>query len=367
MWVKKISANGFRNLSLEGEYLSGGVNIIHGDNAQGKTNILEAIYFCALGRSPRADNNRELVNFGKEEAHVQVEVERDDYPFTIDAHIQINGSKTTKTLSIDRMVVKNTRELFGRLMVVLFSPEDLRLIKSGPAERRRFMDMEICQLSPVYYSDIRDYHRALKQRNNLLKQLRRDRKQADSLYIWDEQLIKSGLRVMRTRAAFINKISAVASETHASITSGKENLALIYQPSIQDPETYRETMEKSHERDIITGTTSIGIHKDDILFTINDIPARNYGSQGQQRTAALSAKLAEIELIRTSTKTPPVLLLDDVLSELDSNRQRYLLTQIQDLQTILTCTGLEDVLTKNVSEANILNVKSGTVSKQNRF
>jgi len=361
MWVKKISAEGFRNLSLLSEFFSNGVNIIHGDNAQGKTNILESIYFCAIGRSPRADNNRELIKFGSEEAHVQVEVERDDYPFTIDAHIKINGNKSTKTLSIDRMIVKNTRELFGRLIVVLFSPEDLRLIKSGPAERRRFMDMEICQLSPVYYSDLRDYHRALKQRNQLLKLLRHDRKQADSLYIWDEQLVKSGLRIIRTRSAFISKISEIAAETHANITSCKESLTLTYQPNIQNHENYHGIMEKSHERDIITGTTSIGIHKDDILFTINDIPARNFGSQGQQRTAALSAKLAEIELIRSSTKTTPVLLLDDVLSELDAGRQRFLLTQIKDLQTILTCTGLEDVLTKNVTEAKILNVKSGKI------
>jgi len=361
MWIKKISAEGFRNLSLCNVDLSCGVNIIHGDNAQGKTNILESMYFCALGRSPRADNNRELIKFGAEEAHAQVEVERNDYSFTIDAHIHISGNKAIKTLSIDSMAVKNTRELFGRLMVVLFSPEDLRLIKSGPAERRRFMDMEICQLSPVYYSDLRNYHRGLKQRNQLLKLLRRDRKQDDSLYIWDEQLIKSGIRIMRTRAAFIDKISEIAGETHKSITSNKEKLTLTYQPNIL--ENYQEVMEKSHERDIITGTTSSGIHKDDILFTINDIPARNFGSQGQQRTAALSAKLAEIELIRTSTKSTPVLLLDDVLSELDGSRQRFLLTQIQDLQTILTCTGLEDVLTQNVTEAQILSVKSGKVYK----
>ena len=361
MWVKQISANGFRNLSISNEYLSTGVNILHGDNAQGKTNILEAVYFCAIGRSPRADNNRELVNFERDEAYVQVEVEKDNYPFTIDAYIQINGNKTVKTLSIDRSVVKNTRELFGRLMVVLFSPEDLRLIKSGPVERRRFMDMEICQLSPVYYSELRDYHRALKQRNLLLKLLRRDRKQIESLPIWDEQLIKSGLKIMRTRSMFVSRISAIAAETHARITADKENLALSYQPNIQNPDDYQELMQKSHERDVLTGTTSSGIHKDDILFTINDIPARIFGSQGQQRTAALSAKLAEIELMRSSTKTTPVLLLDDVLSELDGSRQKFLLTQINDLQTILTCTGLEDVLTKNISEANTMQVKAGKV------
>ena len=361
MWVSKISAENFRNLSLLDQQLSEGINILYGDNAQGKTNILEAVYFCAVGRSLRADNNRELVRFGSTEAHVQVDVNRDEYKFTVDAHIQLGGNKSIKTLSIDHVAVKNTRELFGRLMVVLFSPEDLRLIKAGPAERRRFMDMEICQLSPVYYSDLRDYHRALKQRNQLLKTLKRDRSQLDSLPVWDEQLNINGCRIMQTRAAFISKISDIATQIHKYITNGKEELVLTYQPSIQDPASYRKLMQQTQERDVSAGTTSIGIHKDDILFAINGVPARSFGSQGQQRTAALSAKLAEIEIMRSSAKTTPVLLLDDVLSELDGNRQHFLLTQIDSLQTILTCTGLEDVITKSTSNALIMQVKAGVV------
>jgi len=358
MWVSNITANGFRNLSLSNVSFSKGVNILYGDNAQGKTNILETVFFCAIGRSPRADNNRELVQFGSNEAHVQVEV-MGDYSYTIDAHVKVSGNKSIKTISIDRQIVKNTRELFGRLMVVLFSPEDLKLIKAGPSERRRFMDMEICQLSPVYYSDLRDYYRALKQRNQLLKSLRKDRNQADSLYIWDEQLKISGCRIMQTRDVFVKKINMIAQEIHGRITGGKEELVLVYQPNITNPADYRNLMQKSHEKDILTGTTSMGIHKDDILFTINGVPARNFGSQGQQRTAALSAKLAEIEIMRT--KSTPVLLLDDVLSELDGNRQKFLLTQIGDLQTILTCTGLEDVLAKGVSDAKVMNVTNGKV------
>ena len=223
------------------------------------------------------------------------------------------------------------------------------------------MDMEICQLSPVYYSDLRDYHRALKQRNQLLKLLRRDRTQIDSLSIWDEQLNASGCRIMRTRSGFVSKISDIAREIHAYITAGTEELSLAYQPNVTDPNDYLNIMQKSHERDVISGTTSMGIHKDDILFTINDIPARNFGSQGQQRTAALSAKLAEIEIMRHGTKSTPVLLLDDVLSELDGSRQRFLLTQIRDLQTILTCTGLEDVLAKGINDAHIMQVKAGKI------
>ena len=362
MWVRTITAEAFRNLSLTNVPLSNGINILYGDNAQGKTNILEAVYFCAVGRSLRADNNRDLICFDRDEAHVTVEVEKDNYPFTIDAHIKLNGNKAVKNLSIDRTTVKNTRELFGRLMVVLFSPEDLQLIKSGPAERRRFMDMEICQLSPVYYSDLRDYHRALRQRNQLLKQLRRDHAQMDSLPIWDQQLNVSGCRIMRTRSAFVSKINDIAGEIHLHITGGTEKLTLTYQPNITDPDKYVSILQKSHERDVLSGTTSMGIHKDDMLFTINGIPARNFGSQGQQRTAALSAKLAEIEIMRSGAKSVPVLLLDDVLSELDGSRQRFLLTQIMDLQTILTCTGLEDVLAKGLNNAYIMQVKDGKLN-----
>ena len=346
--------------------LSQGINILYGDNAQGKTNILEAVYFCAVGRSPRADNNRELVRFGWDEAHVCADICRDDNSFVIDAHIRVAGNKSTKTFSIDRVIVKNTRELFGRLIVVLFSPEDLRLIKAGPAERRRFMDMEICQLSPIYYSDLRDYYRALKQRNQLLKMLRKDPRQKDSLPVWDEQLNITGCRIMATRAAFVSKISSIAKDVHNHITQGKEELSLTYQPNIPEPENFPRLLEKAHERDIILGTTSAGIHKDDILFTINGIPARNFGSQGQQRTAALSAKLAEIEIMRSSANSTPVLLLDDVLSELDGSRQKFLMTQINDLQTIITCTGLEDVLTRNLADVNVIQVKDGEVYAPNR-
>jgi len=251
-------------------------------------------------------------------------------------------------------------------MVVHFSPEDLRLIKAGPAERRRFMDMEICQLSPVYYSDLRDYTRALKQRNQLLKVLRKDRSFGllDTLFVWDEQLRFSGCRIMKTRSTFIKKINEYAREIHSQITNASENLEMIYQPNILNPELYKKAMQDSHEKDIALGITTIGPHKDDILFTINEIPARSFGSQGQQRTAALSAKLAEIEIISNSTNTSPVLLLDDVLSELDGNRQKYLLTQINKIQTIITCTGLEDVLLKNTTQYKIMRVKNGKIISQ---
>ena len=342
MYIKSIVANDFRNLKVSEVELSQNINILHGNNAQGKTNFLEAVYFCALGRSLRAATDVELVNFDAKSAHIRAEIVRGATESTMDVFVEKQSNRAKKYVSVNRVPIRHMKDLFGRILVVMFTPEDLQLIKSGPAERRRFMDLEICQLSPVYYGDLKEYHRALKQRNALLKLLQRDKTQTDNLDIWDQQLSKHGSKIMRTREAFINKISDAAAGIHKNITSGEENLKIIYNPNIQ--EDYLEEMSKSHMRDISQGSTSRGVHKDDIKFTINDIPVRSFGSQGQQRTAALSAKLAEIEIIKQSTGESPILLLDDVLSELDVHRQRFLLEEIIDLQTIITCTGIEDVL-----------------------
>ncbi|MCL2372312.1 MAG: DNA replication/repair protein RecF [Defluviitaleaceae bacterium] len=342
MYIKSIAVNDFRNLRVSEIELSQNINIIHGNNAQGKTNFLEAVYFCALGRSLRAASDVELVNFDAKSANIRAEVVRGAVSSRMDMYLEKQGNRAKKYVSVNRVPIRHMKDLFGRILVVMFTPEDLQLIKSGPAERRRFMDLEICQLSPIYYSELKEYHRALKQRNALLKSLQKDKSQTDSLEIWDEQLCKHGSKIMQTRESFINKISDAAAIIHKNITSGKETLKINYIQNIT--ENYLEEMAKSHTRDIYQGSTSRGIHKDDIKFTINEIPVRNFGSQGQQRTAALSAKLAEIEIIKQSTGESPILLLDDVLSELDSHRQKFLLEEIVDLQTIITCTGVEDVL-----------------------
>jgi len=353
MWVSNLSATGFRNLQILNQDISPGINIIYGMNAQGKTSFLEAVYFCAFGRSLRAGSDKELVNFDSDNAHVCVEINRDGYASTLDAYIQRNGKKG---LSVNKVPIKHMKELFGRLLVVMFSPEDLRLVKAGPYERRRFMDMEICQLSPVYYSDLREYHRTLKQRNALLKILQKNNKDSDSLEIWDQQLVNYGKRIIKARHRFVEKINAIAREIHMKITRNAESLKLTYAPNITDAEKYLQNLEKSRERDIRQAVTSVGIHKDDIDFEINNISARYFGSQGQQRTAALSVKLAEIEIIKQ--KETPVLLLDDVLSELDGSRQKFLLEQIKDIQTLITCTGVEDIL-KNMGKHNIIELVEG--------
>lgn len=361
MFVQNISLTNFRNLNVDNVELSSGVNILYGNNAQGKTNFIESIYFCAFGRSLRAVTDRELIRFDENSAHIRANFVRGTFNQTLDVYIEKQGTRASKRMSVDRIPIKHMKDLFGRLLVVMFTPEDLKLIKSGPAERRRFMDMEICQLSPVYYSDLREYHRALKQRNALLKILQKDKSQSDSLSVWDEQLVNHGKRIIKTRQNFVEKISNISREIHSNITQNTETLEIIYNPNVSI-ENYIKDMAKSHKRDIMQGSTSIGIHKDDINFIINGISARNFGSQGQQRTAALSAKLAEIEIIKQSTGETPVLLLDDVLSELDSKRQKYLLSQITDLQTLITCTGIEDVLnSKVINEHRVMHVENGSI------
>jgi DNA replication and repair protein RecF len=356
LYVNYLHANGFRNFTdLRAEF-SRGVNIIHGGNAQGKTNLLEAVFYCATGRTIRASSERELVNFDNTEACVNLNFTRNDAFNEINAVIKTQP-RGAKLFSVNHVPVKRVGDILGRMLVVMFMPDDLKLIKAGPSERRTFIDTEICQLSPVYTNELREYHRALKQRNHLLK----SKGDYGSLFIWDEQLAKHGKRIMRARAEFIKEINNTARDIHSRITAGEE-LTLEYQPNVLKPELYLDILNKSHNKDIIVGSTTSGIHKDELQFLINGIPARNFGSQGQQRTAALSAKLAEIEIIKANTGLYPVLLLDDVLSELDENRQRFLLDQIGPLQVILTCTGVEDIIRNGVSDCRVMKMEKGKIT-----
>ena len=343
MWVKELSLESFRTFSKLKVQLENGVNIVYGGNATGKTSFIEAIYFCAMGRSQRAGHDRELVRFGSSEAHLQSLVGTEMGPDSkIDVHLFRDGKR--KGIAVNHVPIKKLSQLFGLLLVVIFTPEDLKMVKAGPGERRVFMDTEICQVSGVYYNALKQYYQALKQRNNLLKAIPKDPNLKNTLEIWDAALCKYGTRIMDHRTVFIEEIGEIAAHIHSDICGGTEKLALSYRPQVLG--SYEEKMKRSAERDIAIGSTSVGIHKDDVLFSINGNDIRTYGSQGQQRTAALSVKLAEIELIKNRKKHTPVLLLDDVLSELDENRQNFLLKHIKDIQTVITCTGIEDVLKK---------------------
>ena len=359
MWVKSLSIKDFRNFSRLDVELENGVNIVYGDNANGKTNLIEAIHLCAVGTSQRAGHDRELIRFGEDEAHLQAVVDRLNRVGThrIDVHLFKEGRR--KGIAIDHIPIKKLSQLFGMLHVVIFTPEDLRMVKAGPSERRAFVDLELCQLNAVYYHSLRQYYQALKQRNNLLKAITKDRSLLSTLEVWDEPLSRNGIQIMNYRAAFIEEMGQIAANIHCDITGGRENLTLTYKPQVVGD--YEERLSRSVERDLILGSTSCGIHKDDVAFSINGNDVRIYGSQGQQRTCALSIKLAEIEIIKARTGHIPVLLLDDVLSELDEGRQGFLFKHVDGLQTVLTCTGVEDVLKK--INGNVMRMEKGMIFK----
>ena len=359
MYINNLLLADFRNISMAEIKLSEGINILFGDNAQGKTNILEAVYICATGRSHRTKIDGQLINFSKREAHIKAFIVRNRRTDRIDVHLKKDEKKG---IAVNGVPIRKSGDLFGTLHTVMFSPEDLQLIKNAPSERRRFIDMELCQLSNVYYYDLQQYYKVLKQRNNLLKRIQKNIKLKETLFVWDLQMCQYGMRVIDSRKAFIERISAISAKIHSCITEENEKLVIEYKPNVLSCD-FAEKLASSTEKDIIYGSTTCGPHKDDLIFYVNQNDVKIFGSQGQQRTAALSAKLAEIEIIKAETGETPVLLLDDVLSELDERRQYYLLDSIRDTQTIITCTGIEDSIKKYTEKAFIFNIKNGIVEQ----
>ncbi|MFT4144866.1 MAG: DNA replication/repair protein RecF [Mobilitalea sp.] len=357
MIVKSLELKDYRNYSNLNMNFSSGINILYGENAQGKTNILEAIYLCGTTKSHRGSKDKEIISFEHEEAHVRIGLEKNLIPHRLDLHLKKNKSKG---VAIDGIPIKKQSELFGMLNLVFFSPEDLYIIKNGPAERRRFLDLELCQLDKIYLNYLGNYNKVLVQRNNLLKQISNNSKLLDTLYIWDEKLLEFGVKIIKTRSDFIVRLNEIVKDIHSKLTGGKEELVLQYEPNVKESD-FEGRLKKSLEKDISLKMTNVGPHRDDLSFLLNNIDIRKYGSQGQQRTAALSCKLAEIELVKNLIKENPILLLDDVLSELDRQRQNYLLNSIGDIQTIITCTGLEEFVTHRFEYDKIFQVVEGTV------
>lgn len=361
MYIKNLSLSSFRNIKNSSLGLKNGVNIIYGDNAQGKTNILESIYICATGRSHRTRLDRELVNFDENEAHIRLICEKNSMENKIDVHIRKNSKKG---IAVNQIPIKKYGDLFGVLQVVFFSPEDLNLIKGAPSERRRFMDISICQLNNIYYYNLKQYYNVLKQRNNLLKEIQKDESKKSMLFMWDKQLISFGSKIIDLRRKYIDKVSSFARKRHLSITGGKEELVLRYKPNVS-AENFEKKLSESIGRDIFLGSTQVGIHKDEIEFFINGNDTKTYGSQGQQRTAVLCAKFAQTDVVFDETGVRPVLLLDDVFSELDEKRQTYLINSICDMQTLITCTGLEKNIEKFFKNALFIYVRDGEISLKN--
>lgn len=360
MYINNLLLADFRNIAMAEIQLNCGINILHGDNAQGKTNILEAVYICATGRSHRTKMDSQLIKFGKKEAHIKAFVVRDRRTDRIDVHLKKDEKKG---IAVNGIPIRRSGDLFGTLHSVMFSPEDLQLIKNAPSERRRFIDLELCQLSNIYYYDLQQYYKVLKQRNNLLKRIQKSVKLKDTLFAWDSQMCQYGMRVIDSRRSFVTRLNDISSKIHDGITEGKEVLLIDYKPNVLS-EDFAQKLMSSIDKDILYGSTTVGPHKDDIIFYVNQNDVKLFGSQGQQRTAALSAKLAEIEIIKSETGQTPILLLDDVLSELDEGRQHFLLESICDIQTIITCTGIEDSIKKYAEKSSVFQIKNGTVQSR---
>ena len=336
-------------------------NILYGDNAQGKTNILEALYLSGTTKSHRGTKDRDLIQFGRDESHLETIVEKNGMEFQIDMHLKKNSPKG---IAINKIPIRKASELFGIVHFVFFSPEDLNIIKDGPAGRRRFIDLELSQIDKVYLSNLSNYNRIINQRNSLLKELCRQEHLMDTLDIWDMQLAQYGEKVMEGRQKFIQQVNQIISDIHYKLTGGRERITLSYESSIGNL-SLEQALKKNRERDIRMKSTSVGPHRDDLCFLSGDMDIRKFGSQGQQRTAALSLKLSEIELVKEVIRDTPILLLDDVLSELDKHRQNYLLDSIHDIQTVITCTGLDEFVNHRFSINKIFRVESGNVTKEN--
>lgn len=348
----------YRSLSIE---FNKNINILFGNNAQGKTNILEALYMCATTKSHKGSKDKEMIRFKQDEAHLRLYLQKKEISHKIDMHLKKNK---TKGVAIDGISIKKSSELFGLLNIVFFSPEDLSIIKNGPSERRKFMDLELCQLDKIYFYNLSKYNKILVQRNNLLKQIKSNPSLIDTLDIWDEQLVNYGTNIIKKREEFIVLLNKIIYQIHQKLTGGLEKIKVEYDPSVKEKEFHKE-LSKKRELDLKNLYTYVGPHKDDISFYVNGIDIRKFGSQGQQRTAALSLKLAEIELVKKIINDTPILLLDDVLSELDKNRKNYLLDSINDVQTIITCTGLDEFINGRIHVNKIFEVNNGVVRTVN--
>lgn len=353
MRLEKLVLYNFRNYVYLNEKFDSDLNILIGENAQGKTNLIESIYLLGLGRSYRTNKDSDMIKWGIETAKVSGRVIKDDRPVTIDIILDI-GKK--KEININGVSNKKIQELIGNINMVIFSPEDLDLVKGAPSKRREFLDREISQINKGYNQFINLYNRVLFQRNSHLKEIAKKSSLIKSLDIWDEQLVDLGARVIKKRLEIIKKLGILSRLIHRKITCGSENLELKYISTLdidntfsyeEIKEVYRNKLKKIRNEEIIKGMTLIGPHRDDLGFYVNNIDIRRFGSQGQQRTTALALKLAELELVKSEVGDYPILILDDVFSELDDNRRGFLLDVIDKVQTFMTMTNIELIDLKN--------------------
>lgn len=379
MYIKNIKLENYRNYHSAYIEFDRGVNIVLGDNAQGKTNLLESIYVLSMGKSFRTSKDRELIKFNSEFSRIRAEYVKDDYDLFMEIAYGSNGRKA---VNLDGENLKKISKLMDNIITVIFSPEDLSIIKDEPSKRRNFIDRELSQLKPIYFNYLSKYKRVLTNKNKYLKEKNIRRNVVD---VFNEQLVEYGSKIIEYRIDFIDRLEKISREIHRDITNKKEEIKVIYKSDVQIDyeylysekyncdignkdilskkinEKYYEILKETIDEDIMRRSSTRGPHKDDLAVLINGIDARKFGSQGQQRTASLSLKLAEIQLIREEKNENPILLLDDVMSELDYERQRYLVNSIKDIQIFLTTTDINKRVMDNLPKGKTIYVNNGLV------
>ena len=359
MIIRSIELKNFRNYAEATIDFHEKINIFLGNNAQGKTNLLESIYITSFGKSFRQGNDNEMIKLGEKFCKVKVDAERDHR----NTSVEIVIAENEKGIKTDGVRIKRISEILEKILIVVFSPDDLKIVKGEPEKRRRFIDRELCQIRPSYYSDIYSYKRVLQQRNALLKD--RDIKIED-IEVWNDKLAEFGERVIQKRVEFIRKLNRISSEIHKIITNGQESLEVIYYSTVPLSVNLREVflfkLKEGLKKDIFRGSTETGPHRDDLIIQIDGQDIRKFGSQGQQRTATLSIKLAELKLIKEETGEDAVLLLDDALSELDAERQNFLLNSFENIQLFITAAELSKDILEKLPKGRVFNIVNGTVS-----
>ncbi len=356
MWINKIKINNFRNYEEEVVELSKGINLFYGDNAQGKTNIIEAIFLSGYGKSFRTNKEKEMIRMNEQDSIVEINYKKIDRDGKIKIHL---GNK--KEVWINGIKIKKLSELLGNVNIVIFHPDDISIFKGNPQNRRRFLDIMISGLKPNYMHHLNLYLKTLEQRNNYLKQIKEENKDENLLDIWDEELIKHAIIIYQYRKEYIDKIRKKIKEIHSEITNEKEKIEIYYLSECETQEKYRKLLKERRKLDIIKGFTTKGIHRDDFNVELDKKKLDIYGSQGQHRTTILSLKLAELKIVEEEIGEKPILLLDDFMSELDNKRIKNFLDKIEDTQVIITCTEKINIENKKIL---IYNVKEGKIHKE---
>lgn len=353
MWIKNIKIKNFRNYNYQEIDFNKNINIIYGKNAQGKTNIIEAIFLSSFGKSFRTNKEKELINFNEQECVINTLFEKTDR----DGKVEIN-IKNKKNILINDIKIKKLSELLGNINVVIFTPDDINILKGDPQNRRKFLNVMISQLKPKYMYIYNLYLKTLEERNTYLK----NNNKQDYLEIYDEKLAEYGFEIYKYRKEFLEKIKEKIKIIHKNITNNNEEIEIEYISDCTDKNKYLEILKERKKLDLIKGFTTKGIHRDDFNIKINGLSVKSYGSQGQNRTAVLSLKLSELQVIYDEIGENPILLLDDFMSELDKNRREKFLENIKDTQVIITCTDKFEL--ENV-EYKLFNVENGKVTEQN--